>query len=222
MSPTLPAKFRASKSKSEQAYLWIRDKILSGQYTPGYRLVLATLAEELGMSVVPVREAVRKLEAEDLVNYQRNVGACVKMIDKTRYADAMEALAVLEGVGTAKSAPYLTPKQIQRARDVNNELEELLADFNPVTFTKLNQQFHAALMVACPNARLSELVATEWERLGNLRETTFTFVPKRAQQSVVEHNMMLELIENKAPQSAIERAVRDHRMATVDAYLTDQ
>ena len=50
--------------KSEQAYLWIRARISSHAFGPGYRLVLGSIADELGMSVVPVREAIRRLEAE--------------------------------------------------------------------------------------------------------------------------------------------------------------
>ncbi len=62
-------------SKSEAAYATISERINNGAYSPGYRLVLGTIAEELGCSVVPVREAIRRLEAEGLVNFTRNVGA---------------------------------------------------------------------------------------------------------------------------------------------------
>lgn len=222
MTQTLPLQPAPTSSKSERAYTWIHDRILEGTYTPGYRLVLSTLASELDMSVVPVREAIRRLEAEGLVTYQRNVGAYVRMIDKTRYANAMETLAVLEGVGTAKSAPYLTPSELGVAEDLNHQMRGLVAEFDPVTFTRLNQQFHQALLMGCPNQRLSELIQQEWTRLGSLRESTFSFVPSRAQQSVEEHDVILNLIREKAPESAIERAVRSHRMATVEAYLLNQ
>ncbi len=64
-----------TSSKSERAYVAIKEKILCGEYTPGYRLVLAKLADDLGFSVVPVREAIRRLEAENFVTFERNVGA---------------------------------------------------------------------------------------------------------------------------------------------------
>ena len=66
-----------SKSKAETAYAWIRERIRTREYEPGYRLVLSTIAEALEVSVVPVREAIRQLEAEGLVTYERNVGARV-------------------------------------------------------------------------------------------------------------------------------------------------
>ena len=59
-------------SKSEQAYAAVKARIVDGSYSPGYRLVLAKIAEDLGVSVVPVREAIRRLEAEGLVKFERN------------------------------------------------------------------------------------------------------------------------------------------------------
>ena len=57
------------ESKSQQAYNWISENIRTRAYEPGYRLVLATIADDLGISVVPVREAIRQLEAEGMVTY---------------------------------------------------------------------------------------------------------------------------------------------------------
>ena len=74
-----------AESKSQQAYAAVKARIVEGTYTPGYRLVLAKIAEDLGFSVVPVREAIRRLEAEGLVKFERNVGATVSGIDPTEY-----------------------------------------------------------------------------------------------------------------------------------------
>ena len=71
-----------SISKSERVYRTLRQGILSGRYSAGYRLVLDRIAREIGVSAVPVREAVRRLEAEGLVEFQRNVGAIVTGVDK--------------------------------------------------------------------------------------------------------------------------------------------
>ena len=71
---------KSDLSKSQLAYSFIRDRISSQDFTPGYRLVLGSLAKDLDMSVVPVREAIRRLEAEGLVTFERNVGAHVSMV----------------------------------------------------------------------------------------------------------------------------------------------
>ena len=70
----------ASPSKSQRAYQLLHDRIVDGTYSPGYRLVLDAIGRELDMSVVPVREAIRRLEAEGLVTFERNIGARVAEI----------------------------------------------------------------------------------------------------------------------------------------------
>ena len=65
----------ATLAKSELVYRELRGHILSGRYVAGYRLVLNQIARELGVSSVPVREAIRRLEAEKLITFTRNVGA---------------------------------------------------------------------------------------------------------------------------------------------------
>ena len=209
----------AAPSKSQQAYQWIKARIASQEFTPGYRLVLGTIASELDMSVVPVREAVRQLEAEGLVTFERNVGARVSMVDDTQYRASMQALSILEGAATALAARRLTIDDIRRARDVNARMIVTLDDFDARTFTRLNQEFHTTLFAPCANPRLLELVGAEWARLGHLRDSTFAFVPGRAQESVREHENIVALIETGAPLGEIEKAARRHRAATLDAYM---
>lgn len=209
-------------SKSQRAYDWLHERIVRREYAPGYRLVLAAIADELDMSVVPVREAIRQLEARGLVTFQRNVGAHVAMIDDAQYRHSMETLAVLEGAATALAAPYLTAGDLRRAREVNDRLVASLDDFDPHRFTALNQEFHAVLFAPCPNPRVLELVTTEWARLDRLRDSTFTFVPDRARQSVREHAELVRLVEVGAPLADVERAAREHRSATLAAYLDHQ
>lgn len=75
-----------SLSKAESAYRWIRRCIADRTFEPGHKLVLAQIAVELDTSVVPVREAIRRLEADGLVTFERNVGARVAMVDQSSYA----------------------------------------------------------------------------------------------------------------------------------------
>jgi DNA-binding GntR family transcriptional regulator len=208
-----------SLSKSQRAYRWIKERIASQEFTPGYRLVLGSIAGDLDMSVVPVREAIRQLEAEGLVMFERNVGARVSMVDDSQYRYSMQALSILEGTATALSARSLTADDIRRARAVNDLMVETLDHFDPRAFTRLNQEFHSTLFTKCPNPRMLDLVHAEWARLGHLRDSTFSFVPGRAQESVREHENILRLIENSAPLGEIEKAARRHRSATLDAYM---
>ena len=206
-------------SKSQAAYLWIKERIAQQDFTPGYRLVLGTIANELDMSVVPVREAVRQLEAEGLVTFERNVGARVSMIDDTQYRFAMQAISIVESAATALAARNLTVDDLRRARAVNDVMTASLDRFDPRAFSALNQEFHHILYSRCTNPRLLEMVDAEWVRLGHMRDSIFAFVPGRARESVAEHEGILELIERGAPLSEIEQAVRRHRTGTLTAFL---
>ncbi|MCR2801806.1 MULTISPECIES: GntR family transcriptional regulator [unclassified Microbacterium] len=206
-------------SKSQRAYQWIKERIAGQEFTPGYRLVLGSIASELDMSVVPVREAIRQLEAEGLVTFERNVGAHVAMVDDSQYRYSMQALSVLEGTATALASRAITESDIREARAVNEQMVRRLSDFEPRAFTALNQRFHEILFAKCANPRMLELVQAEWARLGHLRDSTFTFVPGRAQESVREHEEILRLIETSAPLGEIEQAARRHRATTLDAYM---
>jgi DNA-binding GntR family transcriptional regulator len=206
-------------SKSEQAYALIKARIVGGTYAPGHRLVLARIAGDLGVSVVPIREAIRRLEAEGLVIFERNVGATVAGIDPTEYLYTMQTLSIIEGAATALSSPLLGAADIARARGVNEEMRACLKDFDPVRFTRLNQEFHSVLFEHCPNPHILDLVHRGWNRLASLRSSTFRFVPGRAHESVDEHEALLRLIESHADADAIEKAARLHRSATLDAYL---
>lgn len=209
----------AAPSKSRIAYEWIKARIADGTFSPGYRLVLGQLAQELGVSVVPIREAIRLLEAEGLVTFERHVGAHVAMVDERDYQHTMQALALVEGYAAALAAPRLPPGSLDRARDLNAELAGCLGHFEPARFTALNRDFHAVLFTACPNPQILDLVRRGWDRLSGLRTSTFSFVPGRARQSVTEHDRILGLLAAGAPAADVEQAVRAHRLATLDAFL---
>lgn len=211
-----------SLSKSQRALAWLRERILQHEFAPGYRLVLASIADQLDMSVVPVREAIRQLEAEGLVTFERNVGARVAMIEPTEYGDTMQTLGLLEAAATALSAGSATLEDLGEARQINELLTEELALRDPHQFTSLNRQLHAILIKRCPNPRLLELVEAEWAKLSYLRDSTFSFVPERATDSAREHEEIIALIESSSPATEVEEAARRHRAATLVAYLSHE
>lgn len=206
-------------SKSEQAYTLLQERITSGALSPGYRLVLGTIAAELGCSTVPVREAIRRLEAEGLVSFERNVGATVAAVDAELYLHTMQTLSIIEGAATALAAPLITDADLARARAINDQLRSTLEDFSPRRFTELNNQFHAAMYERCPNPHILDLVHRGWNRLNAMRSSSFEHIPGRARSSVEEHEALLTLLEARAPAAQIEQAARTHRTNTLNAYL---
>jgi DNA-binding GntR family transcriptional regulator len=219
-------------SKSQRAYTWIKERISDGSYTPGYRLVLGTIAGQLDVSVVPVREAIRLLEAEGLVTFERNVGAHVAMVEKAEYLYTMQTLGIVEGAATGLAVAALraahgtsaqgTAGAVAQAREINAEMIDCLRHFEPHRFTRLNREFHRVLFEHCSNPHILDLVHRGWNRLNVLRDSTFGFVPGRARTSVDEHEALLKLIEDGADPLEIELATRAHRQATLDAFLAQQ
>ena len=211
-----------SESKTDQAYRFIKERIENGRYSPGYRLVLDAIAKEVGTSTVPVREAVRLLEAEQLVTFERNVGAQVAFMHEEEYLYTMQTLAVVEGTAIALSIDLIDAERIARARAVNEQLRSAVAAFDPHRITELNREFHGVLFEVCPNPHVLDLVHRGWRRLALLRDSVFGFVPGRAQQSVEEHESLLVLLESGAPALEVELAARQHRSNTLNAVLTYQ
>ncbi len=207
-------------SKSERVYREIRSRILSGQYVAGYRLVLDQLARELAVSPVPVREAVRRLEAEGLVTFTRNVGAEVRGINAEDYTQTMQVLAYLEGAATSLAAPHLSDEELGEADALNAEMRRLQEhDFDPVRFTELNERFHRLLCGGCPNEHMLELLRREWQRMSFIRRSSFAAMPTRSRTSVEEHAQILDLIRTGAPLDEVEKVARAHKLRTMNQYL---
>ena len=209
----------AAGSKSEVAYDWIRARIANHEYGPGYRLVLGTIAAELDMSVVPVREAIRRLEAEHLVTFEKNVGARVSVVDEEAYIHTMQTLSLVEGYATRLAAPFVTADDLAQAAEINARMHRLIDDFDPYAYTQLNQRFHAVLFDRCPNPQILDLVGRGWSRLAGLRDTSFALIPSRPRHSVEEHDQILELIRTGADADELEMFTRNHRLRTLDAFL---
>lgn len=200
-------------SKVELAYELLRSRIAQRIYEPGARLVMNQLALDLDMSPVPVREAIRRLEAEGFVEFIRHVGAKVAEIDLTGYLQTMETLAVLEAGAVALALPAIRRTDLKRAWRAQRSMVQMAeGSLDPVAFSRLNEELHRSLFSRCPNARLLSLVETEWSRLSAIRRSSFAFVPGRSLASVSEHRQMLEAIEGGASASTVEGLVKEHRM----------
>jgi DNA-binding GntR family transcriptional regulator len=202
-------KTQESITKQERVYRVVRERILSGAYGPGYRVVIDALAAEFGVSALPVREAIRRLEAEGLVIFRPNAGAHVAPADPGLFDEEMTVLAVLEGYATALASGRLTKADIKRLTALTDEMVDAIERLDPLTFGKLNQEFHAVIYERCPNAALVDLLQDVARRLDAIRRTVFVQIPYRGAESVAEHRRLIALISEGAPISRIEAAARE-------------
>jgi len=208
-----------AKTKSEQAYDILKARIMDGTYGPGYRLVIDQLGREHGISSVPWRESLRRLEAEGWVDIVPNVGALVKTFDTHAWKRTIRLLARLEGLATALSAQRLTDADLTLARSLNEQMRQSLSEFDTTRFGSLNRQFHELLCSRCDDERLIGMVHSEWIRMDIIRRSAFWYAPGRAIASLTEHEELVELIESGADADTIEAAAKQHEVNTLDAVL---
>jgi DNA-binding GntR family transcriptional regulator len=204
-------------NKQERTYTVLRDRIHSGAFAPRARLNIDALARELGVSAIPVREALRRLEAEGWVKFQPNVGAIVAPVDATAWEQQMVAVAILEGAATADAAAHLRPSDLIEIKRLAAEMERVAAEGDPAEFSRLNRHLHATIIAHCANEYLIELLEQTSQRLDRIRDTMFTYLPERSKAATVEHARLIELLEG-GDAAEIERYARWHKLQTVVAY----
>jgi DNA-binding GntR family transcriptional regulator len=204
-------------NKQERTYTIIRDRIHAGSIAPLQRLNIDAIARELGVSPIPVREALRRLEAEGWVRFTPNVGAVVSPVDATTWEQAMVALAVLEGAASGEAAQHLRRSDLTRLRKIAAAMEEAVARADPRRFSRLNRTLHAVIVARCPNTCLTEMLAQTNTRLDRLRSTMFVYLPHRSQEAIGEHRRLIELLEDGG-KDEVEAYARWHKLRTVEAY----
>jgi DNA-binding GntR family transcriptional regulator len=205
-------------NKKDVAYDVIRSRIIDGVYAPGQRIVIDQLAKELQLSIIPVREAIRQLEADGLVHNKQYSGPIVNTINEQEYLETLTVLAVLEGYATALSAANMTPDTIVHLKRLNHDMKTALEDFDFESFGDLNRKFHTLILDACGNAYLQDEIRRVGDRMDSVRRSVFTFLPVRAKHSVQEHDHLIDLFEKQVSFVVVEEAARDHKMNTARAF----
>jgi DNA-binding GntR family transcriptional regulator len=180
--------------------------------------VIDAIAEEFGVSALPVREAIRRLEAEGLVIYRANAGAQVTPVDPGLFEDELSVLAVLEGYATALAAPHLTDEDYSAFDELNDGMVAAMARMDTQDFAAKNRAFHAIIYNRCPNPSLGAMVRDVERRLDAIRRTVFLYIPYRGAESVAEHRELVELLKQGAAPRRIETAARAHKLRTVESF----
>jgi len=203
--------------KQEWVYRAVRERIRGGTYGPGYRLVIDQLAREFSVSSIPVREAVRRLEAERLVAHTPHVGFQVTAPDPHDAQDTLELLAVLEAYAASTAAPLHTPATIGGLREILRAMTERVEAGDPLGYGALDRQFHTALAAPGRNSYVKDVIARAVDRLGTLESALFTRIPERMRTSVQEHYQLVEMLAEHGPLSVYEQLLREHVWATMTA-----
>ncbi|WP_183471229.1 GntR family transcriptional regulator [Limimaricola variabilis] len=172
------------------AYRRLLEEIRAGRLAAGDRLRETELAERLGVSRTPVREAIRQLEADGLVTHVPRQGASVRGLDYAEVMELYEMRAVLEGTAARLAARAASEIEIDELATLNEEL--VRAGATPQAYD-LNRQFHAALLDAAKNRFLTRSIQGLQKALMILGPTTLT-APERAERAVEEHRAVLDAL----------------------------
>ncbi|HEX6938093.1 MAG TPA: GntR family transcriptional regulator [Longimicrobiales bacterium] len=126
----------------------LRERILRGDYPEGAPLRQDALAAELGVSRIPVREALRQLEAEGLVTISPHHGATVSTLSIDEVRELFELRALIESDLLRRAIPHLTPADLERADEILGEYEAAFRKGDVAAWGALNWQFHSTLLSA--------------------------------------------------------------------------
>src|SRR5918998_3634571 len=106
------------RTKADLVHEELRARLLRGDLRPGDKVPIATLARELGVSAIPVREGVKRLEAEGLLSFETHKGAVVPRLDAAAIEETFAIRAELEGLAVRRAAATLTPERLDELRAI--------------------------------------------------------------------------------------------------------
>lgn len=201
--PNVPA---ARGLQGDSVYDRLCQDIRSGILSPGSRLRETEIADRLSVSRTPVREAIRRLEAEGLVDHLPRSGAVVRRLDYSETMELYEMRTVLEGTAARLAARAASPVELEELGAINDEMRA--ADGQPERLFILNRQFHRRLMEAARNRFLLKSMASVENTLLILGSSSM-YLPERALQAVAEHAEVVEALLARDGASA-EAAMRRH------------
>lgn len=171
----------------------LKDRILNGELASGQRLVEVKLSEELGVSRMPVREALRLLAAEGLVKIEPRLGASVTSYTPEQAREMVEVRATLEALNAKLAARRKDPEQLAELQTILANGMALSSSGNTAELAEKNRQFHDALGNVAANTVLSEMMRSLRERT-SLLFAPYNQRPGRAQQNWEEHAAILRAV----------------------------
>ena len=194
----------------------LRQAIITGEFAPGERLMEIALANRLGVSRTPVREAIRKLELEGLVKIIPNKGAYVTGITPKDVQDIYMIRSILEGMCARWATEHITPEQIEQLEEI-----VLLSEFHlkkdkdkVVQVSDLDGKFHHVLYEAS-NSRIMEHTLSDFHKYVKMARMLSVGAKNRAEKSIEEHKAILEAIK-KGDADEAERLANLHIMHVME------
>ena len=174
----------------------LRDAILTGKLVPGERLMENQLAEKLGVSRTPVREALRMLELENLVELVPRKGAQVLDMSEKDIVNILEVRSALEGLATSVACKKMSKEDLQQLKNMEVDFEKAVAENDVEHFVDIDEDFHDLIFAATENDKLINIFR-------NLRIQLYRYRMAQAKNNetsmstiVAHHRSIIRAIEN--------------------------
>lgn len=181
------------QSAADRAYLEIRGLILAGDAPPGTPLKEEALADIVGVSRTPIRDALRRLEQELYARRTASGRLVVASWDMDDVAEMFALRAMLEGHAAARAATRITPQALAQLRDANGQIEAALALPQPdvAVFLTQNRRFHDIIIAAAGSARLEAMLTALVEQ-PVVRRTAARYTAQELVRSAREHAELIQ------------------------------
>jgi DNA-binding GntR family transcriptional regulator len=205
-------------SKKDLVKQALREAILNGELAPGTRLIIDDLADQLGVSPIPVREALQQLQADGYVEIQPFLGTRVTPIEAESVVEVFSLLETIEIVTTRHACLHMTEDERVALMDAVKNMDELVRVRDAEAWSQENRRFHQIICDRAGTHLLASVmtkVLDHWDRLHRvfLKEVFADRLPE-AQE---EHRQILEAIEANDPDK-VEAVIRKHNRNALNAY----
>ncbi|MFJ9818490.1 GntR family transcriptional regulator [Streptomyces sp. NPDC101151] len=218
-APQGPAGRKHAAVTVQQATLaWLRDRIAAGEFRPGDQLRQEHLAQAFGVSVPPVREALKTLEAEGHLVYAPHRGYFVAALSFDELAENYRIRELLETEAIRRAVPVLDEEDISRMRDAVADMERAHDDTDILDLTGANRRFHFALFDAAGMPRMADIIRMLWEATDRYRSLYFATHEHRCRVND-EHRDILAAVSAQDTETAV-RLLDHHRDHALQALRT--
>ncbi len=190
----MPVNLDSYKPLRELVLEAIRQAIIDGTLKPRERLMEIQLAEELGVSRTPIREALRKLEMEGFIVMVPRKGAYVADLSFKDIADVFEIRSALEGLAASLAAERITSEELEEMERCLVEKAEAILENDMEKLVSVDTKFHETIYRASRNERLTNIINNLREQIQRYRATTLAY-PGRMQESLDEHRAIVEALQ---------------------------
>lgn len=186
------------QSKEDFVYDTLREAILSGQLKPGDELVHTDIARQLGVSHIPIRGAIQRLAAEELVDLETHRSPKVSELSPEGINESLLVRMYLETLAAKEAFPLISADDLKTLRQIVEEMSVALAEQKFHQFGALNKVFHLTLYEPCPLSLLKRMIVDLWNNTDRHRSRAiFSLDPDLAKKSQQDHIEILRLIEAK-------------------------